>query len=260
MSETFAYNSPMPFPAEQNSPEAGYAQRFATTRWSVVLAAGQADSRESKRALESLCETYWFPIYTYVRRHAPDAHDAQDITQGFFTHLLDKEAIGKAHPNRGRFRAFLLTALQNFLMNEREKARAEKRGGGKALLSLDFDSGESRYQIEPFHELTPEKLFERRWVLTLLDQVLDSLRMELAAQGKESYFERLKGGIVGEMTSEGYELAVAALGITAAAAKQAAYRLRKRYRELFRLEVTRTVAEDAEVDDEIGRLLGILGE
>ena len=225
-----------------------------------MLAAGQAVSRESRGALESLCRAYWFPVYAYVRRHASIAVDAQDLTQGFFAHLLDKEALGKAHPDRGRFRAFLLTALQNFLANERDKARAEKRGGGKAVLSLDFDSGESRYQIEPSHELTPEKLFERRWVLTLLDQVLESLRRELADEGKEPHFEQLKGGIVGEMTSEGYEQAAAALGITAAAAKQAAYRLRKRYRELFRLEVARTVAEDAEIDDEIGRLLGILNE
>ena len=126
-----------------------------------MLAAGQAVSRESRGALESLCRAYWFPVYAYVRRHASIAVDAQDLTQGFFAHLLDKEALGKAHPDRGRFRAFLLTALQNFLANERDKARAEKRGGGKSVLSLDFDSGESRYQIEPSHELTPEKLFER---------------------------------------------------------------------------------------------------
>lgn len=225
-----------------------------------MLAAGQAVSRESRRALESLCRAYWFPVYAYVRRHASIAEDAQDLTQGFFAHLLDKDALGKAHPERGRFRAFLLTALKNFLANERQKARAEKRGGGKAALSLDFHAGESRYQFEPFHELTPEKLFERRWVLALLDQVLSSLRTELAEEGKELHFEQLKGGIVGEMSSDGYEQAAAALGISAAAAKQAAYRLRKRYRELFRLEVARTVAEDAEVDDEIGRLLGILGE
>jgi DNA-directed RNA polymerase specialized sigma24 family protein len=250
----------MSFPAQPSSPEANRPQHFATTRWSIVLAAGQGVSRESRGALEALCQAYWFPVYAYVRRHAFAAEDAQDLTQGFFAHLLDKDAIGKAHPDRGRFLAFLLTALQNFLANERDKARAEKRGGGKGALSLDFDSGESRYQIEPSHELTPEKLFERRWVLTLLDQVLESLRKELADEGKEPQFEQLKQGIVGEMTSEGYEQAAAALGITVAAAKQAAYRLRKRYRELFRLEVARTVAEDAEVDDEIGRLLGILGE
>lgn len=260
MSDTPAYNGPMPSRAENSGADAGQAQRFATTRWSIVLAAGQAASQDSRQALESLCRAYWFPVYTYVRRHASGVEDAQDITQCFFTHLLDKDTIAKANPDRGRFRAFLLTALQNFLTNERQKARAKKRGGGKVALSLDLDSGESRYQIEPSHELTPEKLFERRWVLALLDQVLESLRMELATEGKVSHFEQLKGGIAGEMTSESYKLAAAALGITAAAAKQGAYRLRKRYRELFRLEVARTVAQDAEIDDEISRLLGILGE
>ena len=132
------------------------------------------------------------------------------------------------------------------------------RGDGQRALSLDFDSGESRYQIEPSHELTPEKLYERRWVLTLLDQVLDSLRSELAAASSASQFEKLKPAIIGEMTAADYELAAAALGITAAAAKQVAYRMRKRYRELFRQEVARTVGDDSDVDDEIGRLLKIL--
>ena len=233
-------------------------QQFATTRWSIVLAAGQSVSPESRRALESLCEAYWFPVYAYVRRLVARVEDAQDLTQGFFTHLLDKDAIAKANPDRGRFRAFLLTALKNFFANEWHKDHAEKRGGGQRALSLDFDSGESRYQIEPAHELTPEKLFERRWVLTLLDQVLNSLKMELAHAGKESQFEQLKAAIVGEMASTDYERAAAALGITSAAAKQAAYRMRKRYRELFRQEVARTVEDDSEVDDEIGRLLETL--
>jgi len=225
-----------------------------------VLAAGRGISPESQAALEALCQTYWFPVYAYVRRHASVAEDAQDLTQGFFAHLLDKEAIGKAHPDRGRFRAFLLTAMKNFLANERDKAGAVKRGGGRAALSLDFDSGESQFKLEPSHDLTPEKLFERRWVLTLIDQVLESLRMELSAEGKAAYFEQLKQGIVGDMAAEDHERAAAALGISAAAAKQGAYRLRKRYRELFRQEVARTVAEDADIDDEIGRLLEILGE
>jgi RNA polymerase sigma-70 factor (ECF subfamily) len=186
--------------------------------------------------------------------------DAQDLTQGFFAHLLDKDAIAKATPERGRFRAFLLTAMKNFLANERHKARAEKRGGGKPALSLDFDSGESRYQIEPSHDLTPEKLYERRWVLTLLDQVLDSLRIELAEAGKEPHFKMLKGALTGAMTSADYEQAAEALGISSAAAKQAAYRMRKRYRELFRMEVARTVADDSDVDDEIGRLLETMSE
>jgi len=223
-----------------------------------VLAAGRAASPDSRRALESLCESYWLPAYAYVRRVVARVEDAQDLTQGFFAHLLEKDAIAKADPKRGRFRAFLLTALKNFLANERHKARAEKRGGGRAVLSLDFDSGESRYQIEPSHELTPEKLYERRWVLTLLDRVLDHLRIELAEAGKERHFEKFKAALTGEMGSTDYEQAAEALGMTAAAAKQAGYRMRKRYRELFRQEVARTVADDSEVDDEIGRLLETL--
>jgi len=244
----------------ENNPLDDHGQRFATTRWSIVLAAGQAASRESRDALESLCETYWLPVYAYVRRAIARVEDAQDLTQGFFTHLLEKDAIAKADPERGRFRAFLLTALKNYLANERDKARAEKRGGGKAVLSLDFDVGESRVQIEPSHELTPDRVFERRWVLTLLDLVLEQLRIELAEAGKEPHFEKFKAALTGDMASADYEQAAEALGMTAAAAKQAAYRMRKRYRELFRLEVARTVADDSEVDDEIGRLLESLSE
>lgn len=247
-------------PFNESQPPGGHGQRFVTTRWSIVLAAGQAVSQESQGALESLCETYWLPVYAYVRRVVARVEDAQDLTQGFFAQLLEKEAIAKADPERGRFRAFLLTALKNFLTNERLKARAEKRGGGKLALSLDFDSGESRCLIEPSHELTPERLFERRWVLTLLDLVLDQLRIELVEEGKEPHFETFKAALTGEMANADYEEAAEALGMTAAGAKQAAYRLRKRYRELFRLEVARTVADDADVDDEIGRLLESLSE
>jgi RNA polymerase sigma-70 factor (ECF subfamily) len=182
------------------------------------------------------------------------------MTQAFFFHLLEKQVIARADPSRGRFRAFLITSLKNFLANQWKKAGAEKRGGGKAKLSLDFDSGESRYQIEPSHELTPEKLYERRWVLTLLDQVLESLRTELAEDGKVEHFEQLKGALTGEATAADYQRAAEALEITPTAAKQAAYRMRKRYRQLFREEVARTVADDSEVDDEIGRLLEVLGE
>lgn len=234
------------------------ARSFASTRWSIVVAAGKVESPESRWALESLCTTYWPPVYAFVRRRVTGVQDAQDLTQEFFGHLLNTDALARVDPDRGRFRASLLTSLKNFLANEGDKARAQKRGGGKALLSWDFDLGESRYQIEPAHDLTPEKLFERRWVFTLLDQVLDSLRRELAAAGKEPQLDELKAGLLGEMTQIEYEKAANVLGMTLAAAKQAAYRMRKRYRELFRLEVARTVAADSEVDDEIGRLLEVL--
>ena len=234
-------------------------QHFATTQWSVVVAAGGADSPISREALSQLCETYWYPLYAYARRRVDNVHIAQDLTQTFFACLLERHTIANADPNRGRFRAFLLTALQNFLTNEWEKARAVKRGGGKAELSLDFESGESRYQIEPAHDLTPEKLFERRWVLTILDQVLESLKSELSRSGRSQYFEQFKGALTGETATEDYSKAASELGITPAAAKQAAYRLRIRYRELFRQEVGRTLGPDEDIDQEIGRLLQHLG-
>ena len=253
------------YTAEMSSPEPDNhigeirESRFATTSWSIVLAAGQCASRESRLALETLCETYWLPVYAYARRLAGSIDEAEDLTQGFFVHLLEKDAIAKATKDRGRFRAFLLTAMKNFVANDRDKFRAEKRGGGRHVLSLDFAAGESRCQIEPSIQVTPETLFERRWVLTLLDQVLDRLRMELAETGKEALFANLKGALLGEMTQPDYELAAAALGIPTAAASQAAYRMRKRYRELFRQEVARTVENDADIDDEIGQLLEMLG-
>lgn len=246
-------------PDSDLEPDAAH-RHFATTQWSIVLAAGDAARQESRTALARLCESYWYPLYAYVRRHVDDVHLAQDLTQAFFSHLLEKQAIAQANRDRGRFRAFLLAALKNFLANERNKAQAWKRGGGRAQLSLDFDAGESRYTIEPAHELTAEKLYERRWVLALLDHVLQRLQTELAAAGKAAEFEHFKGALIGEATAADYERAAAALQITPAAAKQAAYRLRNRYRQLFREEVGRTVAGNAEVDDEIGRLLAALAD
>lgn len=232
---------------------------FATTQWSVVLAAGEHQQAGSHEALTRLCETYWYPLYVYVRRRVEDVHEAQDLTQTFFAELLEKQTIARADPSRGRFRAFLLTALKNFLTNEWHKGRAEQRGGGRIHFSLDFEAAESRLQFEPSHQLTPERVYERRWVLTLLDNVLETLRLELTESGKQSHFEQFKAALTGEMTGEEYERAAEVLGITPAGAKQAAYRMRKRYRALFRQEVAQTVAGDEDLDDEIRRLLSILG-
>ncbi|MBI3861535.1 MAG: sigma-70 family RNA polymerase sigma factor [Planctomycetia bacterium] len=231
---------------------------FATTQWSVVLAAGAKREAGAREALTRLCEVYWPPLYAYVRRRIDDVHEAQDLTQAFFSHLIEKHTIGRAQRDRGRFRAFLLTALKNFLANEWHKARTDRRGGGRAALSLDFAAAESRLQIEPSHELTPEKVYERRWVLTLLDNVLEALRLELAQAGKLDEFEQFKSALTGEMSAADYDRAADALGITSAAAKQAAYRMRKRYRGLFRDAVAQTVAAGEDLDEEIGRLQAIL--
>lgn len=233
---------------------------FATTQWSMVLAAGRVDDSDAQAALSQLCESYWYPLYAYVRRRLNNVDDAQDLTQSFFAHLLEKGAVARADRTRGRFRAFLLTAVKNFLANEWQKDQAQKRGGQRLTLSLDFGSGESRFQNDPPHELTPEKLFERRWVTTLLDRVLDRVQAELAEAGKAELFDHLKEGLTGNAHATYYKHAATALGLTPAAAKQAAYRLRKRYRQLFREEVARTVADETEVDEEIARLFATLGE
>lgn len=233
-------------------------REFATTQWSIVLAAGRVNDRDARAALSQLCESYWYPLYAYVRRRVENVDDAQDLTQSFFAHLLEKGAVAQADRSRGKFRTFLLSAANNFLANEWQKQHAQKRGGNRAKLSLDFDTGESKFRMEPTHDLTPEKLFERRWVTTLLDHVLERLQAELAEAGRAEYFEHLKAGLSGDSEAVDYQQAAAALGLTPAAAKQAAYRLRKQYRQLFREEVARTVGDEAEVDEEIGRLLTTL--
>jgi len=228
---------------------------FATTQWSVVLAAGQHSAEDGRRALAQLCEVYWYPLYAYVRGRVADAHEAQDLTQEFFSDLLERRTIAKAQPERGRFRSFLLTCLKNFLNNEWQKGRRQKRGGSKCILSLDFDSAESRLSLEPFHNATPERLFERRWVLTVLNQVLEALHSQLVRDGKSAYFDQLKSCLTGSATAADYDRAAAALGITPAAAKQSTYRLKKQYRQLFRDEIARTLADQRDIDDEMEHML-----
>ncbi len=232
--------------------------RFPSTQWSIVLAAGDPQAAGGAEALALLCQAYWYPLYAYIRRRVSDVHQAQDLTQAFFSHVLEKHTIGRANPQRGRFRAFLLSTLQNFLANQRTKAAAQKRRPDQPELSLDFQDAESRYQIEPSHQITPEALYQRRWVLTLLEHVLKQLQDELAREGKQAHFEQLQAGLTGEMTAEDYHQAAATLRLTPAATKQAAYRLRKRYRQLLRQEVARTVSQDDQVDDEIGELFASL--
>jgi RNA polymerase sigma factor (sigma-70 family) len=226
---------------------------FASTHWSLVLAAGRRSLPDSDRALATLCRNYWFPLYAYARRRLGNLHEAQDLTQEFFARLLEKNLLAGAEPERGRFRAFLITAFKNFLVNEGDRARAQKRGGGQTALPLDFRAGDARYDLEPADEWTPERLFERQWTLTLLEQVLAALRAEFAADGKEPLFDALKGFLTGDSTASYAEVAPA-LGMSEGAAKTAAHRLRRRYRQLLRHEVAQTVADPAEVDDEIRSL------
>src|SRR5262245_44661638 len=227
------------------------ARQFASTRWSLVLAADQRDSPKCAAGLATLCLSYWYPLYAYARRRRPSAEDAQDLTQEFFSRLLEKDYLRQADRQRGRFRSFLLTAFKHFLAKEHERAHARKRGGGRKLLPLDFDSGEQRYHREPSHEATPEVLFERGWALTLLEQGLAGLREELARAGKEWLFEYLKGTLSGEETPRSYAELAGDLGMSAEALKVAVHRLRRRYRELIRAEIAQTVTTAEEIDDEL---------
>ena len=230
---------------------------FVTTHWSVVLAAGNVKQRPAREALSLLCENYWQPLYGYARRRAADQAEAQDLTQAFFAELLEKNYVAAADPNRGRFRAFLLTAFKHFLSKQREKGRAQKRGGGRAPLSLDFATADSLLDIAPAGGLTPEQIYDREWAMTLLTKIMDRLAREYDHAGKAEQFEALRGYLVGDHSGSSYAQAAAKLGMTESAAKKSASRMRKRYRELLREEIRQTVANPREVDDEIRNLFAI---
>jgi RNA polymerase sigma factor (sigma-70 family) len=232
--------------------------RFLTTHWSLVIAAGRPQSPDSSQALRVLCETYWYPLYAFVRRQGHGAADAQDLTQGFFATLLEKNYVGDADQNRGRFRSFLLTSARHYLINQRDRRRAEKRGGGKAHVPLDFESAECRYRLEPADNMTPEKLFDRRWALTLLDRVLDRLDEEYAAAGKTDLFERLKDCLVPGKGGTHYRELAEQAGSSEGAVKVAVHRLRKRYRRVLEDEIAQTVADRSEIEAEIQQLFTAL--
>jgi RNA polymerase sigma-70 factor (ECF subfamily) len=232
----------------------GVIHGFATTRWSLVLAAGQDAAPGARQALATLCETYWYPLYAFVRRLGKSPHDAQDSTQAFFARLLEKHYLRDADRNRGKFRSFLLAAFKHFLSHEHERANARKRGGGRAPLSLDFAAGEGRYGREPAHEATPERLYERRWALAVLDRVLARLRAEAVRAEKVQVFDRLKGFLTGEADADSYRLAGDQLGTSEGAVKVAVHRLRRRYRDVLQAEIAHTVADPHEVEDELRHL------
>lgn len=232
---------------------------FATTQWSVVLRAAHPNDSAARSALEMLCRRYWLPLYAFARRRVASVPEAQDLTQEFFLRLLEKNSLAAATPERGRFRSFLLTSLKNFLANEWDRANAQKRGGGRERLSLDWEIGESRLSLEPTHTNTPEREFERQWALTLLDVVVRRLQDEFATADKSRQFELLKETLIGSRAVIDYSVIAAELQMSEEAARQAAHRLRKRYREMLREEVAATVESDNEVEDEIGRLFEALG-
>jgi RNA polymerase sigma-70 factor (ECF subfamily) len=233
---------------------------FASTHWSLVASAGRRLSPDSSSALADLCQRYWYPLYVFVRRSVSDLDEARDLTQEFFARLLEKNTLALADPERGRFRTFLLAALRNFLHNERTRARSQKRGGGRAPLTLDFDSKDSRQPLEPAHRWSAERLYERQWAITLLDNVLARLQAEYEAAGKAALFQRLKSVLAAESASAPHADIAAELAMSPGAVKVAAHRLRRRYRELLRDEVGQTVADEQDIDEEVRSLFRSLAE
>jgi RNA polymerase sigma-70 factor (ECF subfamily) len=231
---------------------------FATTHWSIVLSAGQPDSSRYQQALEALCRTYWFPLYAYLRRHGFDAQKAEDYIQAFFTSLLEKRGLRLADPKRGRFRSFLLTALKHFLANEHTRAQAQKRGGGRKILSLDIENAENQYIREPCDELSPEKLFERSWALAVLDRTMVRLQVEAVAAKKEKHFDCLKMYLTAEKNAIPYNEVAVRLKMTEGAVKVAVHRLRQRYRDLLRDEIAQTVTTEEQINEEIRDLFTAL--
>ena len=230
---------------------------FVTTHWSVVLAAARSDTTHAHDALARLCQTYWHPLYAYVRRRGYSPEDAADLTQGFFARLLERNAVATVNPDKGRFRSFLLASLNHFLSDEWDKARAQKRGGAK-VISFDTESAESWLDQQPSKTLTPEKAFELRWAITLLEQVYRRLEEEHCRQGKTELFDVLRTTLAGAGNSAPYAKLAERLGLSEGAVKVAVHRLRQRYRALLRETIAETVASPEAVDEELRYLMRVV--
>jgi RNA polymerase sigma-70 factor (ECF subfamily) len=231
---------------------------FATTHWSVVLAAADSTLPEAETALEALCRTYWYPLYAFVRHRGHSPQDAQDLVQGFFARLLERHDLAAVEPGHGRFRSFLLTALRHFLANEWDRAQAAKRGGGERRMPLDEILAESQYSREPVHELTAERLYERSWAWTVLEQVCARLREEFRAADQSARFELLEKFLPGEDSELTYAQAGERLGLSEGSVKSEVHRLRQRYRAVLREQIAQTVATPDDVAGEIRHLIAVL--
>lgn len=244
-----------------NQGAAPRGREFVTTRWSVVLQAGDSSVPQGQEALESLCEAYWYPVYAWLRSKGQPRDEALDLAQAFFADVLRRGAFGKANPQRGKFRTFLLSSLNNFVMNEAREQRAIKRGGGVSMISLDErEEAEERFLAEPSTRRSPDFLYERRWIETMLARVMDELKHEATAAGHGERFETLKVFLVEDKKSISFADAAAKVGQSESAVKSLVFRLRRRWRELFRAEVLNTVADEGQVDDEIRHLLTALAD
>jgi DNA-directed RNA polymerase specialized sigma24 family protein len=231
---------------------------FTTTHWSLILNAQDDASPQAASALEKLCRTYWYPLYIYARRQGEDEESAKDLTQGFFARLLEKRYLAQVHQDKGRFRCFMLAAFKHFVADERDRARAQKRGGGQRLVSLDDSATEERYRQEPADGMDAEKLFERRWALTLLEQARARLKREYEESGKAQLYERLRAVELKDKEAPSYAEIGAEAGLSESAVKSVVFRMRQRWRELVREEVANTVAKPEEIDEEIRYLISVI--
>lgn len=234
--------------------------RFRTTRWSAIFAAAESRVPGSHAALAELCRIYWYPLYAFARRRGSGPDDAQDLTQGFFLHLVENRGLKQANPLRGKFRSFLLTSFKNFASDEAARARCQKRGGDRQFVFLDSEEAESRYQLEPADDLTPEKIFDARWAMTLLAYAVERLRQEYAARGEGHRFDVLKVfvGIEQGKSTPSYEQIAQSLQVSVGAAKTLIHRFRKQYTVILRQEIGRTVSGPAAIDEEIHALCDAL--
>ena len=224
-----------------------------------MLAAGKRHTQQSDQALEQLCRAYWFPLYAYVRRHGHAKEDAEDLVQAFFTRFLEKNYLNGLSAERGRFRAFLLASLKHFLINEWKKSQRLKRGGGEKLLSLDWQTADTKFQVAAENEPSPDKAFDREWALALLAKVIDRLQQECAAEGKAKLFEQLKIFLTAGKGESAHADVADALEMEEGAVRVAVHRLRKRYRQLLRDEIANTLSDAAMVDEEMRALFGAFG-
>jgi DNA-directed RNA polymerase specialized sigma24 family protein len=235
------------------------AMGFQTTHWTLVLAARAKGGPASQEALASLCSTYWYPLYAFIRRSGFNSHDSEDLTQGFFYTFLRRDSLTRVNPLAGKFRSYLLACLKHYLANERRRTHAQRRGGGATELSLDAATAETRYLTEPSHEVTPEVLFERQWALTVLDSVMAELREEYLRRDKGELFDDLRAFLPGNLARISRGELAARHGLSAGAADVAIHRLRQRFGALLREQVVRTVSSPNEVEEELRYLVSILG-
>jgi RNA polymerase sigma-70 factor (ECF subfamily) len=232
--------------------------QIATIQWSQVLAARDGSETEARRALEGPCQIYWQPLYAYVRHQGANPDEASDLTQAYFTELLEKDLLADVDPAKGRFRAYLLATMRNFLSRDRTRAGRLKRGGGTSTLSLDMEAGEERYTVHSIEQQTPEDIFEHRWAVTVLDRAMARLERDSSFTGGEEQFRSLKPYLTGDLPQQPYRQVAASLGMSEGAVKVAVHRLRKRFGEYLRLEIAETVVDPTDVDDEVRHLLEVV--